>query len=94
MADRIIHLAFDADNNQILAQVTDAAGTVVTAWGTVKLKLGKDPGTVPTQPGHNMGMAIEFRETQGCDPTTGDPVYCMMLRSAWYATALTSNPED
>lgn len=92
MADRIIHLAFDADNNQILAQVTDAAGTVVTAWGTVKLTLGKDPGTVPTQPGHSMGMAIEFRETLGCD-AEGAPAYCMMLRSAWYSTALTSNPE-
>jgi hypothetical protein len=92
MADRQIHLAFDADNNQILAQVTDAAGTVVSAWGTVKLTLGKDPGTVPANPGHTMGKEIKFRETVGCD-AEGGTVYCIMLRSEWYATPLTSNPE-
>lgn len=91
MADRVIHLAFDADNNQLIGQVTDATGTVVSAWGSVKLTLGKNPGGTPANPGHNMGMDICFRETKGCNDD-GDPVYCMMLRSEWYATAKTSNP--
>lgn len=93
MADRIIRLAFDAENKQIIGQVTDTSGTVVFAWGSVKLTLGNDPGTVPASPGTNMGKEIKFRETQGCDPDTGEPKFCMMLRSEWYNTALTSDPE-
>lgn len=92
MADRIIMLALDAENKQILAQVTDTSGTVVSAWGSVKLTLGKDPGTTPANPGTTMGLEVKLRETQGCD-AEGDPVYCIMLRSEWYATAKTSNPE-
>jgi len=92
MADRVILLAFDAENRQIIGQVTDATGTVVSAWGSVKLTLGKDPGTTPSSPGTNMGLEIKFRETVGCD-ATGTPQFCMMLRSAWYGTAKTSDPE-
>jgi len=92
MADRVIMLAFDAENRQIIGQVTDATGTVVSAWGSVKLTLGKDPGTTPSSPGTNMGKEIKFRETKGCDEA-GDPVYCMLLRSEWYATPLTADPE-
>lgn len=94
MADRIIQLALDAENKQIIAQVLDPAdGSVVSAWGSIKLTLGKDPGTTPTQPGTNMGLEIKLRETQGCDPDTGDPVYFMCLRSEYYDTPKTSNPE-
>ena len=64
---------------------------MITAWGKITLKLGKNPGTTPSNPGTTMGLDITLRETKGCDDN-GDPVYCMMLRSEWYATAKTSNP--
>lgn len=93
MADnRIINLALDEANRQIIAQVTDLDGVVISPWGSVKLTLGKDPGTTPANPGTNMGMDITFRETVGCD-SAGVTKYCIMLRSIWYATAKTSNPE-
>lgn len=93
MADRIIVLAFDPENKQIRGQVLDASGAEVSGWGSIKLTMGKDPGTTPSSPGTNMGKEIKFRETQGCDPDTGDPKFCIMLRSAWYDTALTADPE-
>lgn len=93
MADRIIMLAFDAENKQVVAQVTDTSGSVISAWGTVKLTLGKDPGTVPSDPGTSMGKEIKLRETKGCDPETGEDRFCIMLRSEWYEEALTSDPE-
>jgi hypothetical protein len=93
MADnRIVILALDESTKEIFAQVTENDGTVVSAWGKVSLMLGKDPGTVPANPGHTMGKEIKFRETLGCD-AEGAPAYCIMLRSEWYATPLTSNPE-
>lgn len=91
MADRNIILRFDATTKQILGQVTDADGAVVVAWGSVKLTLGKDPGTVPASPGTNMGKEIKFRETIGCD-ADGNQKHCIMLRSEWYDTAITSDP--
>lgn len=93
MADRIVMLAFDAENKQIIGQITDTSGGVISAWGTIKLTLGKDPGSVPSDPGHTMGKEIKFRETVGCDPESGEPRYCIMLRSEWYETALTADPE-
>jgi hypothetical protein len=93
MADnRIVMLALDESTKEILAQVTQNDGTVVSAWGKISLMLGKDPGTTPANPGHSMGLEIKLRETVGCDEE-GEPAYCMMLRSEWYATPLTSNPE-
>jgi hypothetical protein len=92
MATRIINLALDAENKQIIGQVVDTDGAVISAWGSIKLTLGKDPGTVPSNPGTTMGKEIKLRETVGCD-AEGNPVYCLMLRSEWYATPLTSNPE-
>jgi hypothetical protein len=91
MADRIISLRFDAENKQLLGQVTDADGVVVSTWGSIKLTLGKDPGTLPADPGTNMGKEIKFRETAGCD-AEGNTVYCMMLRSEFYTNPLTADP--
>lgn len=93
MATGTIQLALDTENRQIMARLLDSAGAEVSTWGSVKIVLGADPGTVPASPGTNMGKEIKLRETQGCDPDTGDPMYCIMLRSAWYSTALTSDPE-
>lgn len=93
MADFTARIRLDADNKQVVIEVVDAAGEVATSWGSVTLKLGKDPGTTPESPGHAMGTEIKLRETEGCDPETGDPRFCMMLRSEWYNTALTSDPE-
>ncbi|NOS70045.1 MAG: hypothetical protein HOP33_08950 [Verrucomicrobia bacterium] len=81
----------DAENKRILLVVVDDSGTVDTAWGTVVLALGKDPGTTPLDPGTTMGMDIQLRETKGCDDA-GTPQYCMIPRSTWYPTAKTSDP--
>ena len=91
MADRIIRLVFDAENKQLLGQVTDSDGAIISAWGSVKMTLGKNPGTLPASPGTNMGKEIKFRETAGCD-AAGVTMYCMMLRSEFYANPLTSDP--
>lgn len=89
----IVKARLDATNKQIILEVVDdATGAAVTTYGTVTLKLGADPGTTPASPEYAMGQEIAFRETKGCDDA-GDPAYCMMLRSPWYATALTSDPE-
>lgn len=93
MATYNARIRLDAENKQIILDVVDASGNQVSAWGQIKLPLGKDPGTVGANPGTNLGQAIELRETRGCDPTTGDARYCIVLRSPWYETPLTSNPD-
>jgi hypothetical protein len=84
-------LELDAANHQITARLVDGETDPVPAWGSITLKLGEDPGTVPANPGHTMGKEIKLRETVGCD-NEGNPVYCLMPRSEWYSTPLTSNP--
>lgn len=89
----IVKARLDATNKQIVLEVVDdSTGAVVTTYGSVTLKLGADPGTTPANSGIAMGKELEIRETKGCDDA-GDPAYCMMLRSEWYATPLTSDPE-
>jgi hypothetical protein len=93
MAD-IVKIRLDATNKQIVLEVVnETTGVAVAGWGKVTLKLGIDPMTLPTSPGDAMGLDIKLHETKGCDPTTGDPRYCMMLRSNWYVDAVTADPE-
>lgn len=92
MADRIVLLALDPENKKITGKILDSTGAEVSAWGSIELVLGKDPGTTPASPGTTMGKTIKFRETQGCDPETGAAKYCIMPRSEWYDTPLTSDP--
>jgi len=88
----IIKARLDATNKQIILEVVDdLTGAAVTTYGTVTLKLGANPGGTPANSGIAMGKDIKLLETKGCD-AAGTPQYCMMLRSTWYATALTSNP--
>lgn len=82
-----------SDKTFTVQVVDDATGAVVSSWGSVSLKLGAAPGSVVAGTFITMGKEIKLRETVGCDPTTGDPRYCVMLRSEWYVTALTSDPE-
>jgi hypothetical protein len=90
----IVKARLDATNKQIVLEVVDdTTGAAVTSWGSVTLKLGEDPGANPASPGTSMGQELEIRETIGCDPATGDPRYCFMLRSPWVTTALTTDPE-
>ena len=91
MPDVIVKLSLDADNNRFVAQVTDTSGTVLAGWGSIKLEVGLNPGGVPANPGTTMGKEIILRETKGCNDA-GEPRYCMLLRSEWYTTAITSNP--
>jgi hypothetical protein len=93
MADYTVRARLDAENKQIVLEVLDSAGAIATAWGQVVLTLGKDPGTTPAGNETTMGQPLAIRETVGCDPATGDPRYCFMLRSPWVETALTSDPE-
>ena len=90
----IVKARLDATNKQIILEVVDdTTGAAVTTYGTVTLKLGANPGGAPAaNAGIAYGKDITLKETEGCD-VNGDPQYCMMLRSAWYATALTSNPQ-
>lgn len=89
----IVKARLDATNKQIVIEVVDdATGVAAGSFGSVTLKLGADPGTTPTSPKIAMGKEICLRETKGCD-AAGNPVYCMVLRSEWYATPLTANPE-
>lgn len=82
----------DATNKKIVLEVVDDdSGLAAGSFGSVEIKLGASGGT-PTSPGTAMGMTITLRETKGCDDA-GDPVYCMMLRSEWYTTPLTADPE-
>ncbi len=92
MPDFHVNIKLDAENKQIILNVVDADGVIQSDWGEIALTLGKDPGTTPTQPGTAMGEDVALRETKGCD-ADGNPCYCMMLRSPWYATPKTSNPE-
>jgi hypothetical protein len=89
----IVKARLDATNKQIILEVVDdTTGAAVTSLGTVTLKLGADPGGAPAaNTGIAMGKDIKLRETIGCDDA-GDPQYAMVLRSEWYATALTNNP--
>lgn len=90
----IVKIRLDAENKRIIMEVVDdTTGVIDTSWGSIELKLGQTGGT-PTSPGMTMGKEIELREMQGCDPSTGDPRFCMTLRSPWYTTQLTSNPTD
>lgn len=85
---------FDGPNKRFVLQMVDeASGDIVASWGNVTLELGQVPLSTPDDPGTTMGKEIKLRETIGCDPATGDPRYCMMLRSEWYPTQLTSVPE-
>lgn len=93
MPDYHVNIKLDAENKRIILNVVDSTGVIQSDWGEISLELGKDPGTTPTQPGTCMGEDVALRETIGCDPETGAPKYCMMLRSLWYATPKTSNPE-
>lgn len=94
MAD-IVKARLDATNKQIVLEVVnDSTGVVVTSWGQVVLKLGQIPAVgTPASPETTMGQPLAIRETIGCDPVTGDPRYCFMLRSPWATTQLTSDPE-
>lgn len=91
----IVKARLDATNKQIVLEVVDdTTGAVITSWGSVTMKLGQDPGGTPADgTGITMGEPLEIRETVGCDPATGDPRYCFMLRSPWVTTAKTSDPE-
>lgn len=91
MAGNFVIIERDADNKKFHIRVIDSTGAEVGSWGSVSLVLGQDPGTTPANPGTTMGLEIKLRETKGCNDA-GDPAYCMMLRSEWYATAKTSNP--
>jgi len=91
MAGNFVIIDRDANNKQLSLRVVDATGALVATYGSIKLVLGADPGGTPASPGTNMGKTVMFRETKGCDDT-GTPMYCMMLRSEWYATPLTSDP--
>jgi hypothetical protein len=90
----IVKARLDATSKQIVLEVVDdITGAIVTSWGQVVLKLGQDPGANPTSPGTTMGEPLEIRETIGCDPATGDPRYCFMLRSPWVSVQKTTDPE-
>ena len=82
----------DAENQELTLKVFDAAGAEAGTYGKVVLKIALEEAGNPSSPGHSMGKIIKFRETKGCD-AGGNPVYCMVLRSEWYATALTADPE-
>jgi hypothetical protein len=92
MAGNFVIIERDADNKKFHIRVIDSAGAAVGSWGDVSLVLGQDPGTTPANPGTTMGLEIKLRETKGCD-ADGVDQFCMVLRSPWYATAKTSNPE-
>lgn len=91
MADYTVIARLDAASKQIVLAVVDSSGVVATDWGTVVLQLGKNPGTTPLDPGTTMGKDIQLRETKGCDDD-GNPQYCMIPRSEWYSTPITSDP--
>lgn len=91
MADYYVNIKLDAENKRIILNVVNSSGVIQSDWGEIALELGKDPGTIPTQPGTAMGEDIALRETKGCDDE-GNPVYAMVLRSPWYTDAKTSNP--
>jgi hypothetical protein len=92
MADYKVILQLDGEGKAIVGKVVDAAGADVSTWGSITLELGKNPGGTPTNPGTTMGLEIKLRETKGCDDS-GNTKYCMMLRSVWYDSPKTSNPE-
>jgi len=89
----IVKIRLDAENKRIIMEVVDdTTGIIDTSWGSIELKLGQTGGT-PTSPGMTMGQPLEIRETIGCDPVSGDPRYCFMLRSPWVSSPLTADPE-
>ena len=92
MAGNFVIIERDAENKKFHIRVIDSTGAEVGSWGSVSLVLGQNPGGTPANPGTTMGLEIKLRETKGCD-AAGNDQFCMMLRSAWYSTAKTSNPE-
>lgn len=91
----VVKIGLSAENKQIIMEVVDdTTGAVITSWGQVVLQLGQVPGVgTPTSPGTTMGEPLAIRETIGCDPATGDPRYCFMLRSPWVTIQKTFDPE-
>ena len=91
MADYTVVARLDAENKTMQLMVVDSSGVAVATWGSVALTLGKNPGTTPASPFTSMGKQIKLRETKGCDDD-GNPQYCMIPRSEWYSTPITSDP--
>jgi len=76
-----------AANDIIYAEPCDFSGVTVSSLDLKLIEVA--PGRAWALDWHTMGLDI--RETQGCDPTTGTPVYAYFLRGTWHGTALTGS---
>ena len=91
MADITVVLKLDAENKKLVGKVLNSAGADVYPWGSIHLELGKDPGTLPNDPGTTMGLELKLREWRVCD-VSGNTKYALFLSSAVYDNPKTASP--
>lgn len=93
MAGNFVIISRDAKNLRLDVRVTDSTGATVATYGSVRLMLGQNPGTNPSDPGHTMGLEVKLRETKGVDASGAD-CWAMFLRSASYNAKKTADAPD
>ena len=71
----------DASAKELVLEVVDPTGAVVATAGRIVIAL-TNPALAPAN-----YQELAIRETKGCNDA-GDTVYCMVLRTKWYDTAV------